>query len=133
MISGGLEMNHSLKFAIIGRKILGTIPQQITFVWLLDSMSINPFVSNASFLYPLKTSENQKTLRFSDVPKGIENRSIENEWVQINKQTKFNKTNQLKKHILTTDKVIKMGKPFKKTTKLLIFKCKFTIFHSMNG
>ena len=86
-------MNHSLKFAIIGRKILGTIPYQITFVWLLDSMSINPFVSNASFLYPLKTSENQKTLRFSDVPKGIENRSIENEWVQIYKQTKFNKTN----------------------------------------
>ena len=32
----------------------------------------NPFVPNAPFLYPLKTSENQKTVRFSDVSGGRE-------------------------------------------------------------
>ena len=38
----------------------------------------NPFVPNASFLYPLKQ---KKTLRFSDVFRGVEKGCIGNEWV----------------------------------------------------
>ena len=37
---------------------------------------INPFVPNASFLYPLKSSENRKILYFQGVEKGC----IGNEW-----------------------------------------------------
>ena len=42
-------------------------------------MTINPFVPNAPFLYPLKTSENLTVfLCFQGVEKGC----IENEWVK---------------------------------------------------
>ena len=43
-------------------------------------VSLNPFVPNAPFLYPLKTSENRKVFRcFQRVDKGC----IENEWVKL--------------------------------------------------
>ena len=38
---------------------------------------VDPFVPNAPFIYPLKTSE---TLRFFQ---GVEKRCIENEWVKL--------------------------------------------------
>ena len=41
---------------------------------------VDPFVSNAPFLYPLKTSENLTIFQFFQ---GIEKRCIENEWIKV--------------------------------------------------
>ena len=47
---------------------------------------VNPFVVNAPFLYPLKTSENRKVFCFQRVEKGF----IGNEWVKVKfKQNEF--------------------------------------------
>ena len=48
---------------------------------ILHYLFVNPFVPNAPFLYPLKTSENRKVFWcFQGVEKGC----IENEWVKAN-------------------------------------------------
>ena len=44
----------------------------------LHKLYVNPFVPNAHFLYPLKTSENCKIFCFHEVEKGC----IGNEWVK---------------------------------------------------
>ena len=49
--------------------------------FLFTTSSVNPFVPNAPFLYPLKTSENSKVFRCFE---GVEKRCIGNKWVKVN-------------------------------------------------
>ena len=44
-----------------------------------SNMHVNPFVPNAPFLYPLKTSENLTVLCFQGVEEGY----LGNEWVKL--------------------------------------------------
>ena len=46
-----------------------------------DDHRVNPFVPNAPFLYPLKTSENVSVFRCFQ---GVEKRCIAKEWVNTN-------------------------------------------------
>ena len=52
-----------------------------------ESRQINPFVSNAPFLYPLQASENRKFFwRFQGVEKGyIENQKVNKEALLLQK------------------------------------------------
>ena len=66
----------SLRFT--SPRILYFLLEIIRKLFKLEYLYVNPFVPNAPFLYPLKTSENQKVLRcFQGVEKGC----IGNEWV----------------------------------------------------
>ena len=53
---------------------------------------VNPFVSNAPFLYPMKTSENLIVFCFQ----GLENGCIGNEWVKFPKNFFEDSTTQIK-------------------------------------
>ena len=45
---------------------------------------LSPFVPNATFLYPLKTSENRKVFWYFQ---GVEKECIGNEWVNLQKES----------------------------------------------
>ena len=59
-------------------EMIFTIPSEKINKLLADKKLFNPFIPNAPFLYPLKTSENGKVFCCFQ---GVENTFIGNEWV----------------------------------------------------
>ena len=63
---------------------------KILYYGLFYALNINPFVPNAPFLYPLKTSENRKIFWCIQ---GIEKECLEKKWVNQENQSFYECTN----------------------------------------